>query len=147
MATTTPTPNTNYTLSNTYTGTSQLFSSSPSKDPTLTRSISPSPHNRVYFTPTSTPNYFRIHTRALGDNYSLDVTNDAGVESTKLHFAETGDFSGQFWRLHGWGDGTVKLSNMFTGEGAHLDVYADSQVPFLGRDDHSGQHWTVVKAN
>lgn len=59
-----------------------------------------------------------------------------------MHLAATGNYSGQFWTVTLWedGSGTFRLTNDFTGPIVHLDTYADTHEPFLDTDDHSGQH-------
>ncbi|KAF2401115.1 hypothetical protein EJ06DRAFT_529274 [Trichodelitschia bisporula] len=141
-----PTPNKTYILSNTSTGTSLLFSSHEYfKAAPLTPSTEPSPHNHIYFIPTTdNPSYCRIHTRALGDNWSLGVIKPI---KRKLHFYKTGEgnYSDQYWRLDTWGDGTVRLSNGDTGEEVRLDVDTGTKVPFMGKGERSEQHWTLAE--
>lgn len=59
--------------------------------------------------------------------------------------APTGNYSGQFWNLTPWRDGSYKLTNWFTGEEKSLDTYSGSHEPFLNTGDHSGQHWILTK--
>lgn len=88
---------------------------------------------------------YALRTQYLGEGYSLDVINDAGVDSRSLHLAPTGLYSGQFWTIKPWGDGSFKLTNDFTGPAQHLDTYSDTHEPFLGSDNHSGQHWYFTR--
>lgn len=86
---------------------------------------------------------YALRTQFRGEGFSLDVVNDAGTNSRSLHLAATGNFSGQFWTVTPWNDGTstYRLTNDFTGPNFHLDTYADTHEPFLGVDNHTGQHW------
>lgn len=90
---------------------------------------------------------YSLRTQFLGEGRSLDVVNDAGVNSRSLRLADTGNFSGQSWTVTPWGvgDGSLRLWNDFTGPGQHLDTYADTHEPFLDGGDHSGQHWHFEK--
>ena len=69
---------------------------------------------------TNSPGKFYLRTQYKGDEYSLDITNDA---SKTPHLAQTGNYTGQFWTLTRDGD-AFKLSNDFTGASTFLDVYS-----------------------
>lgn len=86
---------------------------------------------------------YALRTLFRGEEFSLDVINNAGTDSRSVHLAATGNYSGQFWTVTPWedGSGTFRLTNDFTGPTVHLDTYADTHEPFLDTDDHSGQHW------
>lgn len=88
---------------------------------------------------------YALRSKYLGDAFSLDVVNDNGVNSRSLHMTTTGHFSGQFWTVTPWGDGSFQLTNDFTGPSEHLDVYSDTKEAFLDGDNHSGQHWHLTK--
>lgn len=62
---------------------------------------------------------FYLRTLYKGDEYSLDITNDA---QRAPHLATTGNFIGQMWTLTNVGD-SFKLSNDFTGPSLFLDVF------------------------
>jgi hypothetical protein len=83
-----------------------------------------------------------IYTQFLGPNKRLDVYGD---DKTKPHLADAGNYSGQIWTVTPWGDGSYRLTNNFSGSGLHLDVYSDTNVPFLGDGNHSGQHWRFTQ--
>ncbi|KKP02057.1 hypothetical protein THAR02_05837 [Trichoderma harzianum] len=107
--------------------------------------------NSLWFlTPTNSAGYYRLHTLTDGVKQSLDVINDNGVNSVNLHFASTGEYSGQYWRFDQWNTNPAypyRLSNSFTGTGQHLDVYSDTYQAHLAGGDYSGQHWALVSAN
>lgn len=86
---------------------------------------------------------YALRTQFRGEGFSLDVKNNAGTNSRSLHLAPTGHYSGQFWTVTPWqdGTGTFRLTNDFTGPDVHLDTYADTHEPFLDTGDHTGQHW------
>jgi len=73
------------------------------------------------------------------------VVNDNGVNSRSVHVTTTGVYSGQYWTVTPWGDGSFQLTNDYTGSSIHLDVYADTKEAMLDGDDHSGQHWRLTK--
>lgn len=62
-----------------------------------------------------------------------------------MHVTTTGIYSGQYWTVTPWGDGSFQLTNDYTGSSIHLDVYADTKEAMLDGDDHSGQHWRLTK--
>lgn len=62
-----------------------------------------------------------------------------------MHVTTTGVYSGQYWTVTPWGDGSFQLTNDYTGSSIHLDVYADTKEAMLDGDDHSGQHWRLTK--
>ncbi|KAJ4301004.1 hypothetical protein N0V90_003093 [Kalmusia sp. IMI 367209] len=132
-----------YILTNGYTlSTKQLASS----DSSLSMEAPSTADSHLwYLTGTDISPYYRLHTKANGDSKTLDVFNDNDINSTSVHFASQGRYSGQYWRLDEWGDGTYRLSNNFTGESMHLDAYADTLEVFLGTGDHAGQHWSFDK--
>ena len=86
---------------------------------------------------------YAFRTLYLGDDLSLDIVND-GVNTTPC-LAQTGNYSGQYWSVTEWGDGTCKLTNDFTGPAKSLDTSSDTHAPFMDTGDHTGQHWTLTK--
>jgi len=132
----------NYTLLNSFTGAAKALASSG--DQLILDSVSTSSaQQQWYFTPTDLAGHYRLHTVTTGYDKSLDVYNDQGINSTRLVFASTGSYTGQFWRFDAWGDNTYRLSNNFTGQDMHLDVYSDTLVPHLASGDRTGQHWSL----
>lgn len=73
------------------------------------------------------------------------MVNDNGVNSRSVHVTTAGVYSGQYWTVTPWGDGSFQLTNDYTGSSIHLDVYADTKEAMLDGDDHSGQHWRLTK--
>jgi hypothetical protein len=88
----------------------------------------------------STGNTYSLCTRFLGPNRRLDVTSN---NPTTPYLAPTSGDAGEIWTISTWGDGTWVLTNQFTGSGLHLDTYSNTDVPFMGNGDHSGQHWNI----
>ena len=154
---------TTYTLTNAYTGRTKLLSISLTDNTSpqiLTFNNTLPPENAQWFlTPTDTPPFYRLHTRSHEASLSLDVINTAGASgSASLRLADTGHFSGQYWRFDLWPteeEGTdghyYRLSNNFTGVERCLDVYSDTLGVHLaaggstGEDGQgkSGQWWRV----
>ncbi|KAI9433416.1 carbohydrate-binding module family 13 protein [Russula earlei] len=90
--------------------------------------------------PISGSSKFYLRTMYKGDEYSLDITNDANKTP---HLAATGNYSGQMWTLKSVDD-TFKLSNDFTGPSSFLDVYSDQMKPRMSSGDTSGMRWTFT---
>lgn len=97
-----------------------------------------------HFTPAPYFGYFRLHTLANGDTKSLDVNNTNDTSSTGVHLVQTGEYTGQFWRLDSWGDGTYRLSNNFTGPYVYLDLDVASMTPYLRYGDGVAQNWEFI---
>jgi len=139
-----------YTLKNIFTGPSKALSVSASDGATLEMKPASDngPENQQWFlTDTDVSPFYRLHTVSGGKGLALDVINDKGTASITMHMTGTGQYSGQHWRFDPWSGGTgYRLSNNFTGLEKHLDVYSDTLVPFLGTDDHTGQHWSLAVA-
>ncbi|KAL7914157.1 carbohydrate-binding module family 13 protein [Trichoderma velutinum] len=137
-----------YVLKNSYTAENKILAMTSSGDSlSMIDAHSVSPNALWFLTPTTRSNYYRLHTIASGVKQSLDVIND-GVENVNLHMADTGNYSGQFWRFDNWTPGgqgyPYRLSNTFTGQDKHLDVYSDTFVAHLAGNNHSGQHWELI---
>lgn len=93
---------------------------------------------------TSYDDYFRLHTLTNGYETSLDVVSDNGIPSARVHFAQSGDYTSQLWRLDEWGDGTFKLSNNFTGPDVHLDLDLDNGIPYLEPGVGTAKRWILA---
>ncbi|KAF3936768.1 Obscurin [Dactylella cylindrospora] len=132
-----------YVLTNDWSGPERALGSPSTTEVTMVDSDEIDNTNQWKFAETSRPGYYRLHTVEGGTSKALDVINDNGTDSKHVHMARTGNYSGQFWRLDSWGDGTLRLSNTFTGTGKHLDVYADTYGPHLAPGNCIGQHWTL----
>ena len=59
---------------------------------------------------------------------------------------QTGNFSGQMWRMTPLGNGYFRLTNAFLGHGRPLDTYSGGQNdPFMGTTgNHTGQYWKLT---
>ncbi|KAK0738845.1 carbohydrate-binding module family 13 protein, partial [Schizothecium vesticola] len=137
-----------YALTNAYTGTVKFLAiPSDSGAPQMVASSDAAlPASAQWFlTATDVDPFYYLHTVATGEGKALDVINDNGTSSVRLHLVGTGRFTGQYWRFDPWSasGGEYRLSNNFTGPDRHLDVYSDTLEPHLASGDYSGQHWTL----
>jgi hypothetical protein len=84
----------------------------------------------------SATEWYRVQNVALGDGWSFDT----GV------IAQTGNYTGQYWKLSPLADGRVRLTNWFQGGGMSLDVTNSSvNLPEMAvTGDYSGQFWTLT---
>ncbi|MCY0094633.1 RICIN domain-containing protein [Hoeflea ulvae] len=90
--------------------------------------------------------YYRLTTMWQGEGKSLDVVND-GVNN-KLILADTGNYSGQYWKVTRLDDGSYRLTTQWQGEGKSLDVVNDgtnNRLQLADTGNYSGQHWRVVR--
>ena len=89
--------------------------------------------------------YYRLTTQWQGDGKSLDVVNDGAND--KLILADTGDYSGQHWRVERQANGHYRLTTQWQGAGKSLDVVndgANNQLRLAPTGDYSGQYWKIV---
>lgn len=132
-----------FALTNPLLGGSLSLSSTPLNDSVLVVSSDTSTNQTWFFTPTSRADYYRLHTLQKGNESALDVDNYYGENSIDLHFYYVQERSGQYWRVAEQGDGSVKISNNFTGPDIFLDVDAPSLKPTLRAGDGDGTRWTM----
>jgi hypothetical protein len=89
--------------------------------------------------------YYRLTTQWLGEVKSLDVVND-GVNN-QLHLTNTGNFSGQFWKITALGNGYYRLTTQWLGMGKSLDVVNDginNKLQLANTSNASGQFWKIT---
>lgn len=86
--------------------------------------------------------WYRLTNSYLKGGRSLDTYSDG---ENKPFMGETGNFSGQYWKLTPIGNGYYRLTNKFLGESRSLDTYRDKEnKPFMGKTgDYSGQYWKL----
>ncbi|CAF1075911.1 unnamed protein product, partial [Didymodactylos carnosus] len=90
--------------------------------------------------------YYRLTTRWQGDDKSLDIVND-GKNNNQLILGNTGNYSGQHWKITSVGDGYYRLSTEWQGDGKCLDIVNDTEKNKLilaNTDNHSGQYWRIT---
>jgi len=97
------------------------------------------PHWKFVRTSHKLPKYSIRHA-FHGQGLSLDILNDRGTDSQTVYLARTGMFTGQFWSISRWDDGTFRLHNDFTEEDQHLAGTDDGEITMKEGDDLS-QHW------
>jgi len=78
--------------------------------------------------------------------FSIDILNDRGPDSQTVHLAATGWYSGQYWTITRWKDGTFRLHNDFTEEDRHLAVNEKGEIMVNDGDDPS-QHWVFTEGD
>ncbi|MGB0840283.1 MAG: hypothetical protein ACPGXL_09095, partial [Chitinophagales bacterium] len=69
--------------------------------------------------------YYRLTTKWQGKDKSLDVVNDG--KNNKLQLANTGNYTGQYWRIEKLPNGYYRLTTKWKGEGKSLDVMNDGR--------------------
>lgn len=88
------------------------------------------------------PNYYyRITNRWQGDGKSLDIINNDTDDTPIL--ANTGNYTGQFWRITRTPEGYYRLNTQWQGEGKSLDV-AGTQPVLARTDGESRQSWFIL---
>ncbi|KAF2127869.1 hypothetical protein P153DRAFT_432313 [Dothidotthia symphoricarpi CBS 119687] len=131
-----------YVFTNELIGSSKSLASTSLNASIIVVSSSPGDSSLWYFTETDVDDYYRLHTVQKGDYNALDVDNYYGSNSIDLHFYAVQRRSGQYWLLNKQSDGSVKVSNNFTGPDIYLDIDEGSLRPTLRAQDSPGQHWT-----
>lgn len=89
--------------------------------------------------------YYRLTTQWQGDGKSLDVINDG--TNNQIHLAQTGDYSGQYWKFTPSGNGYYRITTQWLGDGKSLDVVNDgrnNQLQLADSGNYSGQFWRVI---
>lgn len=88
--------------------------------------------------------YYRLTTQWLGDSRSLDILND-GKSNNRPILSDTGNFSGQFWKITSVGGGYYRLTTEWQGPGKSLDVVNDgknnNQLILAKTGKFTGQYW------
>ncbi|KAK1751152.1 hypothetical protein QBC47DRAFT_392329 [Echria macrotheca] len=158
-------PSTPFTLTNSYTGPTKLLaiSATDSRTPQLlshSNSSSSSSDKKIppnaewFLTPTTVPPFYHLHTSLTGPSQALDVLNDNGTSSVRLILSSTSTSTrGQYWRFDIWPDAVAaaddgyiyRITNNYTGEDMHLDVYSDTLAPHLAPGGATGQYWAVSR--
>lgn len=89
--------------------------------------------------------FYRLTTQWQGEGKSLDVLNDG--KNNQIQLANTGDFSGQYWKITPLKNGYYRLSTQWQGEGKSLDVINDGQnnkLHLAATSEVSGQYWKIT---
>ncbi|KAM0746022.1 hypothetical protein T439DRAFT_330214 [Meredithblackwellia eburnea MCA 4105] len=93
---------------------------------------------------TSGPKY-RFSTLYASKDYSLDILNDNGTSSVNARLYNTGTYSGQYWTISSWGDGTYGLYNDFQGPNVFLALSEGSSIPQMFPSSHTfGRRWSFT---
>lgn len=124
----------------------------PAAAPAVAAAPAPTPAGGAVCAPKTAPKlaldtnyYYRLTTQWQGDGKSLDIVNDQAKNTPAL--ANSGNFSGQFWKLTPLGDGHYRLTTQWQGDGKSLDIVNDGKNnnrPVLGNSgNYSGQMWKI----
>ncbi|KAF2630091.1 hypothetical protein BU25DRAFT_265478 [Macroventuria anomochaeta] len=132
-----------YALINPLLGSSRSLASTSLNDSLLVAPSTSDSSQSWYFTSTSSTDYYRLHTVAKGDQNALDVDNYYGSNSIDMHFYYVQPRSGQFWKVSKQSDGSVKISNNYTGSDIFLDIDESNLKPTLRAGDGEGTRWTL----
>lgn len=92
--------------------------------------------------------FYRLTTEWQGDNKSLDGVND-GKKNDQLKLAQTGDYSGQRWKITPVGDGFYRLTTEWQGGNKSLGIINDgknkNQLILADTSDSVKQYWKIKK--
>lgn len=93
-----------------------------------------------------TDGFYRLTTKSLGDQRSLDVANDGAND--KVELSRTRDVTGQYWKITPLGDGFYRLTTEWLGETRSLDVINDgknNRLRMAPTENVSGQFWRLTR--
>ncbi|KAF1828847.1 hypothetical protein BDW02DRAFT_574519 [Decorospora gaudefroyi] len=99
-------------------------------------------HQLWFANETSVPGYYRLHTVGKGEYFALDVLNYIGSQTLDLHFFANQELTGQYWRFDNVNDGSISISNNFTGPDIVLNIQ-DQGKPMLAAGGQSGSRWIL----
>lgn len=88
--------------------------------------------------------WYKLTTSWQGTGKALDVINDG--KNNKIHLANSGNYSGQFWKFTPTKNGYYRLTTQWQGANKSLDVINDgknNRLHLAKTADYSGQHWKV----
>jgi len=112
------------------------------RQPATTPIVSdPPPTAEVLF---NSEKYYRLTSKWQGTGKSLDVINDG--ENNQLQLAETGAYSGQYWKLQKLSNNYYRLTTQWQGDGKSLDVgvkRTGNNVQLSGTGDLADQYWRI----
>ena len=89
--------------------------------------------------------YYRLTNKWIGDGRSLDVINDEA--KNKLYLADSGETSGQSWKLTAVGNGYYRLTTEWLGDKRSLDVVNDEskdKLQLAASRNTTGQLWKIT---
>lgn len=89
--------------------------------------------------------FYRLTTQWQGEGKSLDVVNDG--KNNQIQLANTGNFSGQYWKITPLKNGYYRLTTQWQGEGKSLDVINDginNKLHMAKTTEVSGQYWKIT---
>merc|ERR1719499_1129562 len=89
--------------------------------------------------------YYRLTTKFTGPKKSLDIINDR--KDNKLIMANTGNFSGQMWKITKINRNYYRITSKFTGAKKSLDIVNDrndNKLIMANTGNFSGQMWKIT---
>ena len=117
------------------------------KSDVTARANFPTNSNREIAATRFEPNsYYRLTTQWQGDGKSLDIVND-GKLNNQLRLTDTGNFSGQRWRITPIGDGYYRFTSEWRGNSKSIDVVNDgknNQLIMADTGNYAGQFWKIT---
>jgi hypothetical protein len=131
-----------YILTNSLIGSTKGLASTSTNDSVVVVPLDSNDSQSWYFLETNTPSYYRLYTQQKGDFAALDVYNYNGKNTIDLHMFAVHEATGQYWYLNNQDDGSVKISNQFTGPDMYLDIVRNTLQPTLAAKDGPGQRCT-----
>ena len=99
----------------------------------------------VYSKDIDASKHYRLTTKWLGEDKSLDVINDG--KNNQLHLFKSGNLTGQHWKLIPVGDGYFRLTTQWLGKDKSLDVINDgknNQLHMANTGNLTGQFWKLT---
>lgn len=94
--------------------------------------------------------YHKLFPRDSNLFRAMDVIN-GGPRNNMVQLAQSGNFSGQFWRFHPTGDGSFKMTTLFRGTDMCADIFNgganDNQPHLTTCANFSGQFWFINATN
>lgn len=89
----------------------------------------------------STDYWYRLCTTDTGADLSMD--QDPVTKQPLM--SASGNYTGQFWKLTPWGDGTFRATTLFTGDQLSLSVTKDTKQPCMAASANDNeQHWQLL---
>ena len=87
--------------------------------------------------------FYRLTNKWQGDGKSLDILNDGNIDQPIL--GNTGNFSGQSWKINKVGENTYTLTTEWQGDGRKLDcTEGNHNRPVLNEADGPSATWMIT---
>ena len=144
-----------YTLANSALGPNRTLQIDPSSGPAILLHTAPLPAAAAPLAFRVTPAHdadrafwnlcATVHTVSTGGGGGRSLCLDVfGDDKATPHLAAPAGVSGQLWTIAGWGDGTWRLTNEYSGPDLRLDSKEGAGNGTLTRGERKGQHWNFT---